>query len=121
MIHDVLELRPTSFPPATKAFARYFQKPKIRKYGPTIWRRLRPSSGALRGESGNPFRRVREHLHGESQFGSTVAEDPDLSWIDLDLFYWELSEASEKESPLRKAIELVTTAVTIGGFTRRPG
>ena len=32
------------------------------------------------------------------------------------MFYWELSEASEKESLLRKAIELVTTAVTIGGF-----
>ena len=67
------------------------------------------------GESGNLLRRVREHLHGESQFGSTVAEDPDLSWIDLDLFYWELSEASEKR-PAPQSDRISNTAVTIGGF-----
>ena len=124
MIHvPVLELRPGELPPQRqRLFTKYFRRPSNRRYLTNYLEGVALHLPALYvGESGNLLRRTREHLHGESQFGSTVAKDPDLSWIDLDLFYWDLSEADEDENQLRKAIELVTTAVTIGGFTRRPG
>ena len=73
------------------------------------------------GETGNLPKRIRQHLNEDTQFDKTVAFDSDLSWLDLDLFYLDLGDPSDNESQIRQAIELVTTAVTIGGFTRRAG
>ena len=105
-----------------KLFMDYFKRRNSRRYMARYMKEVATHLPALYvGESGNLLRRVAQHIHGDSQFGTTITEHSDLSWIDLDLFYWELDEADDNDNELRKAIELVTTAVTIGGFTRRPG
>ena len=58
-------------------------------------------------------------MRAHTDFGRTIEER--LSWEQLDLHYYDLGPQSENESQLRKALEYMTTALTIGGFTQRPG
>ena len=81
---------------------------------------LAPHAPALYvGETANLHRRIKEHLSGQTNFGTTI--EGRLQWEDLDLHYYQLGEARREESSTRKAIEFLTNAFAIGGFTQRPG
>lgn len=73
------------------------------------------------GETGNLRHRIRAHMSAETDFGLTIAKDQSLDWQLLDLYYLPVGPESDEDSNLRRALEYVTTVVSIGGFTTRPG
>lgn len=73
------------------------------------------------GETGDLPRRIKEHLEGSTDFGRTVNEDPVLTWEDLVLDVVRMGDVGEDGVPSRRALEYLTTLMTISSYTQRPG
>jgi hypothetical protein len=105
-----------------KIFLKWFQKADNRIWMTRYMTELSSHLPALYvGETGDLCERTKQHLKGQTDFGADVESLDYLGWDDLDLFYLDLGPKTEEPSSTRRAIEYITTAVTIGGFTRRPG
>lgn len=116
-----LELRPNSLTGQQReTLHRWLRQPKTRRWLTDYLSQLAAHTPALYvGETANLHRRIREHVTGQTSFG--VAIEGQLQWEDLDLNYYEFSNPQQEENNRRKAIEFLTNAFTIGGFTQRPG
>lgn len=105
-----------------KALAKFLAKPKNNRWMISYLRDLEQHLPALYvGETGNLPKRAKEHLAGLTDFGQTIAQEKQLSWANLNLYYTSLGSATEVESALRRAIEYITAVLTVSAFTRRPG
>lgn len=78
-----------------------------------------PLTGSVRpGETGHLPTRIKQHLQGDSDFGHLVLVHPQLSWASLDLYYYSLGRPTDGAKEIRKALEYVTSTITIAGYTR---
>lgn len=120
---EAMELRAGNLSPAKRgSIERWAQKPKNRRWLIAYVERLSRHAPALYvGEAGNVRRRCEAHMRADTDFGEDVRDLPYLSWEDLDLYYYDLGPPAEETNEVRKAIEFITAAVTIGGYTRKPG
>ncbi len=73
------------------------------------------------GETGDLPRRIKEHIEGSTDFGRTVNDDPVLTWEDLVLDVVRMGEVGDDGVPSRRALEYLTTLMTIANYTQRPG
>ncbi len=118
-----VELRAGRLSPVKRqSLERFARKPMNRRWLIAYVEQLSRHAPALYvGEAGNVRLRCEAHLRGDTDFGADVRDLPYLAWDDLDLYYYDLGPAGPETNQFRKAIEFITAAVTIGGFTRRPG
>ena len=90
-----------------------------------VWKYLRFLQGQVPaiyvGETGDLPRRIREHMEGATDFGRTVNSDPILTWDDLILEVVRMGDVGEEGVPSRRALEYLTTLMTISSYTQRPG
>lgn len=116
-----IELRPAALTERQKTILKqWLVEPRRGRWLTRYLRHLAPHTPALYvGETGNIRQRTRDHMRAHTDFGRTIEER--LSWEQLDLHYYDLGPQSEDQSQLRKTLEYMTTALTIGGFTQRPG
>lgn len=73
------------------------------------------------GESGNLPQRITDHLAARTQFGAAVEREPELTWQDLRLEYVRTGDAKDSESEYRRALEYLTTVLTVANYTQRAG
>lgn len=118
-----IRLRPSSLSEAKRAvLSEFLARSGNREWFVRYVQALSQHAPALYvGETGDLPKRTRDHLTGESDFGSYVRSEPGLSWEALDLYYAVLNGPSDQESEVRKTLEFVSSIVAIAGFTTRPG
>ena len=98
------------------------QKPTNRRWLVQYISALAPYTPALYvGETGNLIARTKKHMDGNTDFGETVKTSCHLKWDHLDLYYYNMGRGGNEDNKLRESIEYITNALTIGGFTKRPG
>ena len=116
-----IDLRAARLPSSkSEILRRWTSKERNRKWLVNFLQDLSEHAPALYvGETGNLRNRVRDHLKGRTDFSGAV--EVHFSWSDLDFFYYELGPPREAGTEWRRTIEYVTTGITIGGFTQRPG
>lgn len=116
-----LELRPNSLTGRQQeTLRRWLRQPKARRWLRNYLGQLSSHTPALYvGETTKLHRRVKEHLSGETSFGASIEDK--IQWDELDLHYYEIGESQQEENSTRRAIEYLTNAFTIGGYTQRPG
>ena len=73
------------------------------------------------GESGRLPSRIADHIRGKTGFGYAVGREPVLGWSDLVCEFVRTGEANDDESSNRKALEYLTTILTISNYTQRAG
>ena len=116
-----LELRPNSLTgPQQETLQRWLRQPKARRWLRNYLAQLASHTPALYvGETTRLHRRIKEHLSGETNFGASI--EGRIQWDDLDLHYYDMGESQQEDNKRRRAIEYLTNAFTIGGYTQRPG
>lgn len=116
-----IELRPAALTERQSTILKqWLSEPRRGRWLMRYLSQLAPHTPALYvGETGNIRQRTRDHMRANTDFGRTI--EILVPWDQLDLHYYELGPQSEDESQLRRALEHMTTALTIGGFTQRPG
>ena len=77
------------------------------------------------GETANLPARIRDHLRGETGFGSQV-EAATLEWTDLELHFCSLGPAREESDSShakarRTLLELILTSLSLAAFVERAG
>lgn len=120
---EAIELAGAPLPPdKANALAAFVRHPRNRRWLEHYLEQLAPHAPALyAGETTNLVARVGQHIAGESDFGGIVYSTTGLDWASLDLHYADLGTATEGSTDIRKALEYLTTMVTIAGHTHRPG
>jgi hypothetical protein len=118
-----LELRAGSLRPDKRAALRRFaEKPGNRRWLGTFLEQLGAHTPALyAGETGHLPTRIRQHLRGESDFGALVEGHARLCWEKLELHYYDLGPPREGNMITRQTFEYIAAALTIAGYTSRPG
>ncbi|MFP3881922.1 MAG: hypothetical protein ACLFWH_06340 [Actinomycetota bacterium] len=118
-----VELRsPSLSPQKRESLRRFAQQNQNRRWLITYLAELAQHAPALYvGETGNIRTRAAAHLRGDTDFGQEMGALENLEWEDVDLYYYDLGPPRRESGELRKAIEYITTAFSIGAYTRRPG
>lgn len=101
-------------------------KPKGRRYLAGFLNEISDMLPAVyAGETDNLYRRVREHISGESGLLSSITLDLHLAWRDLELWYWalpaQMAEDSQQNKSLRTLLEMIATRLAIAPYVRRIG
>ncbi len=121
------ELR-SAAPPTDKreTLRQWLESNNNRKWFHTFLQHLSTHTPALYvGETGNLLQRTKSHLNGDTDFAQHISRH--IAWDLLDLYYFRLGSPTTDGTPttdgasVRQALEFLTTSLTIGGFTTRPG
>ena len=79
------------------------------------------------GETSDLPARVRDHLAGDSGFGTKITDSVFLSWSDLELLYYPFGpahgedEAGARSKTRRTLLEFLATSLTLSGYVDRRG
>lgn len=113
-------------PNKQETIAGLVRSPKWRKFLGSYMRSLSHFCPPLYvGEAADLPKRVRDHIRGETGFGSQV-EAAGIEWHELELHYCDLGPAEdESDASLAKArrtlLELVLTSLSLAAYVDRSG
>ena len=116
-----IEMRPQSLPEEKQqALHEWLARDKNRRWFLAYMRKLGTHTPALYvGETGDIINRIKDHIRAQTDFAKEITRY--LNWSDLDFHYYDLGPPRSEDAPIRKSLEYITNAITIGGFTKRPG